>query len=122
MSTEYVIIVVYVPLGDTERVRLAMCDAGAGTVDDGHYDRVAYVTPCTLHYRVLNQSHERVGAKGQEFECPQNRIEAICRRERVEAVVQAIVDAHPHGTPAISILPTLTGEFRYWSGGDQCPP
>ena len=121
MSTEYVIIVVYVPLEDAERVRLAMCDAGAGTVDDGRWDRVAYVTPCTLHYRVLERSHDRVRKEGQEFERPQNRIEAICRRERVEAIVQAVVDAHPHETPAISILPTLTGEFRYWEGGDECP-
>ena len=113
MSTEYVILVVYVPVENTETVRVAMCDAGAGTVDDGRYDRVTYVTPCTLHYRVLGEGHNRAGS-GQEYACPQNRIEAICRRERLEAVVQAIVDAHPHETPAISILPTLSGEFKYW--------
>ena len=122
MPTEYVTIVVYVPLEDTERVRAAMCDAGAGTVDDGRYDRVTYVTPCTLQVRVLDQAHDRAGATGREVECSQNRIEAICRRERIEAVVEAIVKAHPHGTPAISILPTLTGEFRYWNGGPECPP
>jgi hypothetical protein len=121
VSTEYVIMVVYVPLEDTERVRVAMCDAGAGTVDDGRYDRVTYVTPCTLHVRVLDPAHDRAGT-GQEVECPQNRIEAICRRERIEAVIEAIVDAHPDDTPAISILPTLTGEFKYWSGEAQCPP
>ena len=112
--TEYVIVVVYVPIEDTERVRVAMCDAGAGTVDDSRYDRVAYVTPCTLYYRVLDGAHDRAGGKGQEYACPQNCIEAICRRERIEAVVQAIVDAHPHETPAISLLPTLSGEFKYW--------
>ena len=122
MSTEYVTLVVYVPLEDTERVRVAMCDADAGTVDDGHYDRVAYVTPCTLHYRVLDQAREGAGTSGQEYKCPQNRIEAICRRERIEAVIQAIVDVHPHETPAISIYPTLTGEFKYWEGGSECPP
>jgi hypothetical protein len=122
MSTEYVTIVVYVPLEDTESVRVAMCDAGAGTVDDGRYDRVTYITPCTLQVRVLDRAHDRAGATGREVECPQNRIEAICRRERVEAVIQAIVDAHPHRTPAIGILPTLTGEFKYWSGEAQCPP
>lgn len=122
MSTEYVTIVVYVPPKDTESVRVAMCDAGAGTVDDGRYDRVTYVTPCTLHYHVLDEAHDRAGVKGQKYACPQNRIEAICRRERLEAVVQAIVDAHPHETPAISIYPTLTGEFKYWEGGAKCPP
>jgi hypothetical protein len=114
VSTEYVIIVVYVPLEDTDRVRAAMCDAGAGTVDDGHYDRVTYVTPCTLHVRVLDPAH---AGTGQELERPQNRIEAICRRERVQAVIGAILEVHPHDTPAISILPTLTGEFKYWTGG-----
>jgi hypothetical protein len=117
LSTEYVIIVVYVPPEDTDRVRVAMCDAGAGMVDDGRYDRVAYVSACTLHVRVLDQAHDRGEAKGQEYASPQNRIEAICRRERTEAVIQAILEVHPHETPAISILPTLTGEFRYWTRG-----
>ena len=44
--TEYVMIVVYVPSEYTEAVQVAMCEAGAGTVDDGRYDCVTYITPC----------------------------------------------------------------------------
>jgi ferredoxin len=40
--------------------------------------------------------------------------EAICRQDRIEAVIEAIVDAHPYETPAIAVIPTLTGEYRYW--------
>jgi hypothetical protein len=43
--TAYVTLVVYAPIEDTERVRVAMCDAGAGTVDDGRHDRVATIAP-----------------------------------------------------------------------------
>jgi hypothetical protein len=113
--TEYVTIVVHVPVAHTERVRLAMCDAGAGTVEDGHYDWVVFITPSTCRYRVLDKARNGAGAVGQEFEVQENRIEAICRKERIEAVVRAIVEAHPDETPAIAIYPTLTGEFKYWA-------
>jgi len=113
-STDYVMIVVYVPIEYTEAVRVAMCEAGAGTVDDGHYDRVTYITRCVCKYRVLDKAWERAGIAGGEYENEENRIEAICRKERIEAVVKAIVRAHPYETPAIAIYPTLTGEYKYW--------
>jgi hypothetical protein len=34
-------------------------------------------------------------------------------------VIQAIVDAHPHETPAISIYPALTREFKYWKDSTE---
>ena len=112
--TEYVMIVVYVPTEYTEAVRVAMCEAGAGTVDDGRYDRVTFITQCVCKYRVLNRAWDKAGAAGEEYEIEENRIEAICRKERVEAVVKAIISAHPYETPAIAIYPTLTGEYKYW--------
>jgi hypothetical protein len=116
-STEYVIIVVYVPIECTEAVRLAMCEAGAGTVDDGRYDCVTYITRCVCKYRVLDRAWEKAGSAGEEYESEENRIEAICRRQRVEAVVKAVASAHPYETPAIAIYPTLTGEYKYWEDG-----
>ena len=113
--TKYVMIVVYVPAEYTEAVRVAMCEAGAGTVEDGHYDRVVYITRSLCKYRVLENAWDRAGAEGEEYEVEENRIEAICRRDKVEAVVSAIVGAHPYETPAIAIYPTLTGEYKYWA-------
>jgi hypothetical protein len=112
--TEYVMIVVHVPLEHTEAVRLAMCDAGAGTVDDGCYDRVTYVSRAVCSYRVLDGACSEAGSAGQEYQNVENRIEAICRQDRVEAVVQAICDAHPYQTPAVAIYPTWTGQYKYW--------
>jgi hypothetical protein len=112
--TEYVTIVVYVPVAYAEAVRVAMCEAGAGTVDDGHYDRVTYISRCVCTYRVLDKAWGKAGATGEEYETEENRIEAICHRARIEAAVQAIVGAHPYETPAIAIYPTLTGEYKYW--------
>jgi hypothetical protein len=91
-----------------------MCDAGAGTVDDGRYDRVMYVSPATCRFRVLDRSLQGTQPAGQECESEETRIEAICRCDRIEAVVQAICEAHPYETPAIAIYPTLTGEYKYW--------
>lgn len=91
-----------------------MCEAGAGTVGDGHYDRVTYVTRSVCQYRVLDKAWDEAGARGEEYESEENRIEAICRKERIEAVVEAVVSVHPYETPAIAIIPTLTGEYKYW--------
>jgi hypothetical protein len=112
--TEYVMIVVYAPQAHTDAILRAMCDAGAGTVDDGCYDRVAYVSQATCHYRVLPGAVADTGETGREHRTVESRIEAICRYDRVDAVVEAVCAAHPYQTPAIAIYPTLTGEFRYW--------
>ena len=112
--TEYVMIVVYAPPQHTEAVCRAMCDAGAGTVDDGYYDRVVYLSPAVCRYRILDRTRRGVQASGQNCEGQESRIEAICRCDRIAAVVQAICNAHPYETPAIAIYPTLTGEYKYW--------
>ena len=114
--TEYVMIVVHVPTEYTKAVRVAMCEAGAGTVDDRRYDRVTYVTQCVCQYRVLDKAWDKAGARGEQYEREENRIEAICRKERIEAVVKAIIRTHPYETPSIAIIPTVTGEYKYWEG------
>jgi hypothetical protein len=108
-------IVVYVPPEHTAEVRDAMCEAGAGTVDDGRYDRVTYISRSSLRCRVLDGARDEAGESGNECVTEEDRIEAICRRDRVQKVVQAIVAVHPRETPAIAIYPTLTGEYKYWS-------
>ncbi|KPL18078.1 MAG: hypothetical protein AMJ93_14230 [Anaerolineae bacterium SM23_84] len=113
--TEYVMIVVYVPVEDTEAVRRAMCDAGAGSVDDGRYDRVTYVSQAVCQYRALDAADSKRETAGDEFRSEENRIEAICRRDLAEAVVKAICSAHPYETPAISIYPTLSDKYKYWT-------
>ncbi len=61
-------IVVYVPIEHTEAVRLAMCEAGAGTVDDRYYDQVTYVSPVGCRYRVLDKTGGTTESAGQEYE------------------------------------------------------
>jgi hypothetical protein len=112
--TQYVMLVVHVPQAHTDTVRQAMCDAGAGSVDDGCYDRVVYISRAVCHYRVLKGARGEAGRVGQEHRSDENRIEAICHRDRVPAVIKAICDVHPYEIPAIAIYPTLTAEFKYW--------
>jgi hypothetical protein len=114
LSEEYVTIVIYVPPEAAEQVRMAMCGAGAGTVGDGRYDRVTYTTRCVCRYRVLEGAWDTAGEKGSEYEAEEDRIEAICRAECVEAVVKAAVAVHPYETPAITIYPTLNAMHKYW--------
>ena len=65
-------IVVYVPVEDTEAVRRAMCDAGAGSVGDGRYDRVTYVSHAVCQYRALDAAHSKGIAAGDELRSEEN--------------------------------------------------
>lgn len=71
------------------------------------------ISRCVFKYRVLDKAWDQAGVAGEEYENEENRIEAICRRGRIEAVVQAIVSTHPYETPAIAIYLTLTDEYKY---------
>ena len=90
-----------------------MCDAGAGTVSDGRYDRVTYVTRAVCTYRALDGAHRDTRQPGRERESEENRIEAICRRDRLDSVLQAVCTAHPYETPAYDCykLHEVQGQF-----------
>ncbi len=105
--TQYVIVAVYVPPEHTEAVRAAMCEAGAGTVDDGRYDHVTYTSKAVFRCRVLDGAWDQAGPRGVERIVEEERVEAVCRHDRIEAVVQAIRRAHPYEAPAITVYPTL---------------
>jgi len=116
---EYVTIVVYVPADHTAPMRRAMCEAGAGTVEDGRYEGVTYVSPVTCTFRPLAGARPGQKIAGVEQQSREDRIETICRLDRVPTVIDAICWVHPYETPAITVLPNLTGEFRYWKESPQ---
>lgn len=107
MDEEWVLIAVYVPPGHTDAVCQAMFEAGAGTVDDGRYERVAFVSTARMRVRELSTATAHVS--------DEERVEMICHRERVRAVIDAILAVHPYEVPAISVIPMLNAAYGYWS-------
>jgi len=96
-------IVVYVPESHTEIVRSALGDAGAGAI--GNYSHCTFTTKGISHFKPLAGSNPTEGTIGEISEVVEDKIETVCMKDNLEAVLSAIEEAHPYEEPAIDIYP-----------------
>jgi len=92
----------YVPVADTERVRAAVADAGAGRV--GAYDSCSFSTPGEGRFRPLEGAKPVVGRVGDVEVVDEVRVESVVPRSRRTAVVAALLRAHPYEVPAYDVV------------------
>ncbi|GAA2488807.1 hypothetical protein [Terrabacter carboxydivorans] len=96
------VLVVYVPVGDTDTLLEALFAAGAGAVGD--YRECAFVTPGTGQFRPVDGANPTIGAVGDLEKVAENRIELVLDRSLRGAVVAALRAAHPYEEPAFHVL------------------
>ena len=96
------VLVVYVPVGDTEALLQALFDVGAGKVGD--YDSCAFVTPGTGQFRPLPGANPTIGEVGAIEKVAENRVELTFPRCLRDAVVKRLREAHPYEEPAFHVL------------------
>jgi len=103
-------VIVFVPAGDLEAVRLAAFDAGAGRI--GAYTECSFAAEGEGTFFAGEGASPAVGAKGERSAVPEHRLEVLAAESRVGAVVAAIGRVHSYETPAIDIYPLkgLPGE------------
>ena len=101
-------IVTYVPLADTQKVRQAMGDAGAGTL--GSYTHASFSTRGIGRFIPAEGAHPTIGKVGKLAEAEEERIEVICQKEKVKAVRAAIKATHPYEEIPIEIYLLLSEE------------
>lgn len=100
MNKQYKI-VVFAPLTHADKLRMVMGGAGAGII--GNYSH------CTFSIRGVGRSkptegaNPRIGEIGKLEEIEEERIETVCSEENLNAVLQAIKDAHPYEEPATDV-------------------
>jgi len=100
-------IVVTVPSGpDADAVRQAMGEAGAGKI--GNYSFCSFTLRGTGRFRPEEGAQPAIGSVGRIEEVEEDRIETVCDRERLEAVLAAIRSVHPYEEPAIDVYPIMT--------------
>lgn len=87
-------IVTFVPLKDAQKVRDAMGDAGAGVL--GNYHHASFSTKGIGRFTPGEGAHPNIGEVGKPQEVEEERIEAICEKEKVKAVIAAIKNTHPY--------------------------
>ncbi|GAA2099455.1 Nif3-like dinuclear metal center hexameric protein [Microlunatus panaciterrae] len=95
-------IITFVPNDHAQQLTDALAVAGAGAVGD--YDRCAFLTEGTGTFRPLEGSDPYLGRTGQVERVSETRIEMVLDRSRRDAVVSALLAAHPYETPAYDVL------------------
>jgi len=87
-------LVVFVPLTHVEAVRTAMGEAGAGKI--GNYTFCSFSSRGIGRFKPGDGSHPTIGEVGKFEEVEEERIEVVCTRENLTAVIEAIKKVHPY--------------------------
>jgi hypothetical protein len=106
------LVVYYVPEDHLESTKNAMFGAGAGRI--GNYDSCAWQCPGSGQFRPLEGSRAFIGSVGAVETVAEFRVEMVCLKERLEASLAALNQAHPYETPAYFVI-------SYGLGGSITP-
>ncbi|MGY2874434.1 dinuclear metal center YbgI/SA1388 family protein [Marmoricola sp. URHA0025 HA25] len=96
-------LVVFVPVGDADKVRDAITEAGAGAIGD--YDSCTFTSTGEGRFRPLAGADPAIGSVGELATVEEVRIESILDRRNRSRVVAAMVAAHPYEEPAYDVVP-----------------
>ena len=98
-------IVVFVPATHAGQIREALAGAGAGHV--GNYDFCSFSSKGMGRFRGGEGTNPFIGEPGKIEEVDEERIETICPSEKLDAVLDVVMKAHPYEEPAIDVYPIL---------------
>lgn len=98
-------IVVTVPTDYTQKVRNAMCDAGAGVI--GNYSYCTISTKCRGTFIPSDIANPYIGEKNKIQFVEEEKIETVCDINVAKEVILKLREAHPYEEPAISIIPLI---------------
>ncbi|MBX7066422.1 MAG: hypothetical protein K1X28_04245 [Parachlamydiales bacterium] len=96
-------IVLTVPETHADAVREAMGKAGAGHVGD--YAFCSFSMKGNGRFLPLAGANPFLGSEGKLETVAEERIETICPKEKLPAVIEAIRKAHPYEEPYIYTFP-----------------
>jgi len=98
-------LVTFVPQAALEKVRYAICSAGAGNI--GNYSDCTFLSHGIGTFYAGKKTHPKSGKKGQLNRVGEARLETIIPESKLLAVVSALLKAHPYEEPAYDIYPLL---------------
>lgn len=96
-------IVVYVPESHADAVRAALGRSGAGHI--GNYSHCTFSVKGTGRFKPEDGAKPAIGAVGKLEAVSEERIETVCREDRLTAVLEAVRGAHPYEEPAVDVYP-----------------
>lgn len=93
---------VFVPIENKQEVFEAMCKAGAGAL--GEYKDCAFSVDGTGTFMPIEGAQPYIGDVGKREEVKESRLEMIVPYEKREAVITAMLSAHPYEKVAYSLF------------------
>jgi hypothetical protein len=84
----------FVPEEALDATRDAVFAAGAGRIGD--YERCSWYTAGTGTFLGGERTEPTIGEAGREERTPELRVETVVPADRAEAVVAALLEAHPY--------------------------
>ena len=101
--SENIKLVVFVPFAYADAVRAAMGKAGAGKI--GNYSFCSFSCRGIGRFKPDDGAHPAIGEVGKSEEVEEERIEVVCTRENLAAIVEAIKKVHPYEEVVIDVYP-----------------
>jgi hypothetical protein len=95
----------FVPPEALDATREAVFAAGAGRI--GEYEHCSWYTDGTGTFLGGEGTSPAVGRAGTEERVTELRVETVVPRERVDAAVAALQEAHPYEEVAFDLYPLL---------------
>ena len=102
--TSFIKLVVFVPLSHREKVRAAICAAGAGKIGQ-KYDNCTFCSIGTGTFRPLNGANPHIGRIGKLARVQEARLETIVAKKDLKKVIAEMKKAHPYEEAAYDVYP-----------------
>ncbi len=96
-----VLIGFYVPVSHSEKVKMAMFDAGAGKL--GNYDQCSFEYQGIGQFRSLPGSDPFIGRVFELEKVNELKVEMMCKKEFLKAAIIALRATHPYEMPAFYV-------------------
>ncbi|MEB3195696.1 MAG: Nif3-like dinuclear metal center hexameric protein [Candidatus Sericytochromatia bacterium] len=98
---------IHVPIAQVSAVCEAAWEAGAG--QEGDYHRAVYAWDSEGQFQAGPEAQPAVGSAGQDTRVHERRLEFVVPGDRLDAVRQAVLSAHPFEAPALDVLQLVGG-------------
>ena len=111
----YLKLVTFVPLAAAETVRQALSAAGAGQVG-GNYEQCSFSVPGEGRFTPIAAAQPAIGSIDQATVVTEERIEMLVLETDKQAVLKALLAAHPYEEVAYDLLPLANQGRAYGIG------
>ncbi len=101
-------LVIYAPFSHADVIRKALGEAGAGKI--GNYSFCSFSSSGKGRFLPNDAARPAVGEPGMHEVIEEERIEVVCSRATVQAVIAAVREVHPYEEMAFDVYSLLAIE------------